>query len=260
MDSLAWKRLIGKVFRGIKARKVILIYHAVGNSPWAISENNFRQQVCWLKANTQIVSLTELLAKSLKKNTVEVALTFDDGYACLHDIVLPILKTENATATVYINTGWIGENVETREVSRSDLGHYPDENFLIWDEVKTLDQHGWEIGSHGVDHFDLTQYNDSIVKSELAVSKQIIEEKLQKKCSHFAYTFGKHTLTLRNFVEHAGYDYAVTGQHGPYKNTDHPLVIPRLHVGQNFTLEDFKNTVSGKWDFVGNIQRIKKWV
>src|SRR3989338_8225913 len=112
VNSLKWKRSIARFYhpRQKTGRKIILIYHAVGNGPWAISVENFKGQIQWLKKNCEIVSLSELLTSQHKKNITRVALTFDDGYACLHDTVLPILKTENAVAAVYINTGWMADN------------------------------------------------------------------------------------------------------------------------------------------------------
>ena len=128
-------------------RKIILIYHAVGNSPWAISVENFKAQIRFLKNNYKIVSINELLKNSERenKNVTEVALTFDDGYSCLHDFVLPILQSENISATVYINTSWIADEKNKRKDSRTDLGHYPEEKFLVWDEVKKLAENSWKL-------------------------------------------------------------------------------------------------------------------
>lgn len=263
MNSLAWKRLIGNgysiVSRSKNVRKIILIYHAVGNSPWAISENVFKQQMQWLSRNAKIVSLSELLINQSKNTEVEVAITFDDGYSCLHDVVFPILKEENATATVYINTGWIGDTDQMRKNSRADLGHYPNEKFLTWDEVKTLEEHGWEIGSHGVNHIDLTQQTSEILFRELINSKKEIEHNLQKKCLHFAYTWANHSSKVRKAVLSAGYQYAVAGIHASIKNQN-CMALPRLNVDKDYSLQDFKNIIDGKWDFIGIIQTLKRFL
>lgn len=262
MNTLKWKRLISQYYsifsQKNNSRKIILIYHAIGNSPWAILTENFRKQIQWLKKNTDIVSLTKLLTHSAKKNTIQVALTFDDGYACLHDIVMPILKAENATATVYINTGWMSEN--ERKFSHPDLGHYPGELFLTWDEVKKLEQSGWEIGSHGVDHIDLTKHSNDKIQSELICSKTAIEKKLQKNCNHFAYTFGKHSKKLQRYVAQVGYHYAAAGHHATVNKKNNNFALPRLNIQNDYSLEDFENIIIGKWDFLGIIQRIKKYL
>ena len=264
LNSLVWKRRIAKmypIFYGNQnARKIILIYHAIGNGPWAISENTFKKQIQWLKENTQIVPLSDLLTSNDQKNKIQVALTFDDGYACLYDNVLPILSAENVTATVYVNTGWMGECAKTRKPSNSDLGHYPGETFLTWDEVRSLNQLGWEIGSHGVEHSDLTLQNAGTIKQELIHSKLVIEQKLQKECAHFAYTFGNHSKKVRDAVIDAGYHYAVAGHHKTLKKTDNPIALPRLNIEINYSMDDFKNIIVGKWDFLGVIHRIKKYL
>lgn len=264
MNALLWKRHIAKFYPVFSKknvqRKIILIYHAIGDGPWAISTENFKKQIRWLKENTDIISLTELLTNSARKNTTQVALTFDDGYSCLYDVVLPILQAENATATIYINTGWMGESEKARKKSRPDLGHYPDESFLTWDEVKKLDQNSWEIGSHGVDHIDLTKYPDDKVQSELAQSKITIEGRLQKKCAHFAYTFGKHSKKVQRYVAQTGYHYAAAAHHVALGKNDNHIALPRLNIQNDYSLEDFKNIIIGKWDFLGTIQHIKRYL
>ena len=239
------------------SRKIILIYHAIGDGPWAVSECAFKSQIQWLKTHVNIVSLPTLLGSQKQKKIIEVALTFDDGYACLYDIVLPILQTEKLTATVYVNTGWMGE--VARKDSNVSAGHYPGEKFLMWNEVKQLSQAGWEIGSHGVEHIDLTKQPLSVMKSELLLSKQAIENQLQKKCVHFAYTYGSHVKQLRKAVSDVGYQFAVAGHHAPLKNYD-KMMLPRLNIEAGYSIQDFENIILGKWDFLGIIHRVKKWL
>ena len=260
VNSLKWKRSIARFYhpRQKTGRKIILIYHAVGNGPWAISLENFNGQIQWLKKNCEIVSLSELLTSQHKKNITRVALTFDDGYACLHDTVLPILKTENAVAAVYINTGWMADNEKTRRSSHSNLGHYPSEKFLTWDEVKMLSQSGWEIGSHGVEHIDLTKQPTEIIKTELVHSKSTIENFLQKKCGHFAYTWGRYNAFLENATQEAGYEYAVAAHHGVIDHNKKLFSLPRMNVALEYTLSDFERMINGRWDFLGHVHHLKK--
>jgi len=264
VNSLIWKRRIAKCYsaciRKNNTRKIILLYHAVGNSPWAISTDTFRKQIQWLNQHCKITSLTKLLTMPEQEDTIEVALTFDDGYACLYDTILPILQAENAVATVYINTDCIGQCEKTRKLSVPALGHYPIETFLLWDEVRALEKLGWEIGSHGVNHVDLTQQDAETIKNELNYSKLTIQDVLQKECTHFAYTWGKHSKNLRQAVAAAGYRYAVAGHHAVFKKNNNLMALPRLNIEKNYSLHDFENITLGKWDFLGAIQRIKKWL
>lgn len=264
LNSLLWKRHIAKFYPAISkfqhSRKIILLYHSVGDGTWAITEDTFLQQIHWLKNNTRIVSLTELLTIPFKKNEIQITITFDDGYSCVYEKVLPILNMENITATVYINTARIANCVKTRQASNLDLGHYPGEYFLTWDEVKQLDKQGWEIGSHGVEHIDLTQQDITRVRLELSQSKKSIEDQLKKKCIHFSYTWGKHSHKIRQAIVEAGYRFAAAAHHAPLSNRANQRVLPRFNVDRNYSLGDFENMIVGKWNFLGLIHEIKKWI
>lgn len=261
VKSLALKRRISKfysiLFKKNKTRKIILIYHSVGNTPWAINTENFKNQIKFLKNHCEIVSLNDLLQNNNSGNKIQVGLTFDDGYDCIYDTVFPILQSENVVATVYINTGWMGESSELRKDSNPNLGHYPGEKFLTWDEVKILEQAGWEIGSHGVDHLDLTQEFESKIQAELNNSKTAIEDHLQKPCKHFAYTYGRHNKLLHLCVKNANYHYAVAGQHASLKKINNNMALPRLNIQNDYSQSDFEAIICGKWDFMGLIHKIK---
>lgn len=262
MSSLNWKRRISKFYSLLplpkKSRKIILIYHAVGSGPWSISADIFQKQTEWLVKHCAILPLTELLTNSSNDQKIQVAFTFDDGYACLYDTVLPILNAVKAVGTVYLNTGWI--DYESRKASCPELGHYPGEHFLTWGDVKKLDKAGWEIGSHGVEHIDLSRQQPDVIEKELRHSKDVIENQLKKSCEHFAYTFGRHDRRVRNVARQVGYRYVTAAHHQPLSISDDKMALPRLNVESGYSMEDFQNLVLGKWDFMGHIHRIKKVV
>src|SRR3990167_10948241 len=255
MDTLVWKRRIGKLYpvKNNVSRKIIMLYHAVGSGPQALEHQLFFKQMAWLREHCKVVSLTNLLQIPVVGDGIQVAISFDDGYACLYREVAPILSHFNMPAIVYINTGWIGDSETSRKSSDPNAGHYFGESFLIWNEVLELAQQGWEIGSHGVDHLDLTKQSHDCVAAQLTRSKQMIESYLQHPCLHFAYTWGKHTKKLREMVAQSYYQYAVAGHHTVVSKKENSYALPRMNVEQRYSMEDFINIVQGNWDYLNVI-------
>ena len=156
-DRLVWKRRIGAALSWlpqVSSRRIVLLYHTVGSGSEAINAEQFQSQMQWLAGVARVVPIDAVLAGEPDPD-LAVAITFDDGYSSVHNDVLPILAPLGLPATVYLNTGWIGE----REAlpSQPELGHYAGETFLRWVDVEALVRAGWTMGSHGVDHLDLTR-------------------------------------------------------------------------------------------------------
>src|SRR3990167_3384792 len=151
MSKVDVKRHIGHYWPSTNqvGRKVILLYHSIGNTCWGMPKQNFISQMDWIMDHCQVLTLSDLI-KSKPNKEIQIALTFDDGYQTLYEQVAPILVKKNISGTVYINTGWMGETESHRKKSIAALGHYPEELFLTWHEVGVLHKMGWEIGSHWV--------------------------------------------------------------------------------------------------------------
>ena len=257
MSTLALKRQLGKLwFASQKGRKIILLYHSIGTSKWAISNKIFNEQIDWLCDNCEILSLTELMNAKPNQN-IQVALTFDDGYEALSQYVAPKFSSKKINGTVYINTGWIAENQYHRKQSVAQLGHYPDESFLTWYEIKNLFSAGWEIGSHGVNHYNFTQVSEKLMQQELSLSKMHIEKKLNINCTHFAYPWGRYSKNVKQFARLIGYQYAVAGYHASLHKHSDLFSLPRLNIAKEYSLNDFKNIIFGKWDYLGIIHKLK---
>jgi peptidoglycan/xylan/chitin deacetylase (PgdA/CDA1 family) len=252
------KRLLGRAWGFLPTppnRRMILIYHAVGDGPLAMPEVLFWRQMDWLKEHATVESLDSLL-ENRQGGGLRVALTFDDGYRCLHRHVAPILEERGFPATVYLNTAHIGD----AEPCRSDetRGHYPGEEFLLWKEVGELQEKGWTIGSHGVEHIDLTTLPPDEVEFQAAHSKREIEQRLGETCRHYSYTWGRCNPAVQEKLDGAGYLYAVAGHHAPVGSDSNCLALPRIDIRREYTLNDFIAVVSGRWDYLGLVQRMRK--
>ena len=250
--SLVWKRRFGKVWGLISTpsnRAVILIYHSVAGGPASTRRLQFETQMAWLDRHAAVVDLANIVDCSQKiDGKVNVALTFDDGYRSVHDIAAPILQRYKFPATVYINSGHIGDSI--RENSDVELGHYPEESFMTWDEVTNLKSLGWNIGSHGVNHLDLTLQSDSVVTSQLTDSRSQISARMGTPCIDFCYTWGHHNRSLRDAIARVGYKSGVGGTHSSIKPPANLFALPRLDIRKEYEIEDFIAVMRGDWDYL----------
>lgn len=255
MPHLKFKRVLSKFWPvTTHGKKLILLYHSVGRQGWAMSPAQFSEQMNWLTDHCHVMSLTQLIHAQPSRD-IQVALTFDDGYQSLYEQALPILAAKKLTAMVYLNTGWIKQVEHERQLSRADLGHYPDEAFLLWSEVKALFQAGWEIGSHGVNHYNFAETAATLAQQELTTSKQEIEQQLNTVCVHFSYPWGRYTQNLQTIVKTCGYHYAVAARHAQLTVRADLLALPRMNIARDYSYADFKNIIYGQWDFLGWIQK-----
>ena len=118
--------LTTKFFKKINEGKTIFLgYHGVKESHeklenWTmVTQEQFRQQMRFLKTNFDCISIDEAVSlNSKKKNTIVV--TFDDGYENNFKIAYPILKEFNIPATIYITT----KNVIERKLFWPDVIWY----------------------------------------------------------------------------------------------------------------------------------------
>lgn len=90
-----------------------------------------------------------------------ITFRFDDGLMGQYEHARPILDEYGFPAILYIFT-------DPPEESNW-------EGYMDWDQIEELAELGWEIGSHGQSHSDLTQLSNSQLIEELAGSKEILE-------------------------------------------------------------------------------------
>ena len=88
----------------------IIVFHGIDkigetkyNSRF-VSEKYFTQLIDFISKNYNIISLQDFYAKKFKPNTLNIAITFDDGYANNFKYAIPILEKYSIPATFFITT------------------------------------------------------------------------------------------------------------------------------------------------------------
>jgi peptidoglycan/xylan/chitin deacetylase (PgdA/CDA1 family) len=112
-------------------------------------------------------------------------------------------------------------------------------NYLTWDDLKTLQAAGNEIGSHTQNHVDLKTASLSIQTEEILGSKKVLEEKLGVPVKSFCYPIGAYNDDAVRIVKESGYTSAVTVAFGHSTCKNNYFLTPRVRVPGWVTLNNF---------------------
>jgi len=173
-----------------------LLYHHIaessGDNRYYVSPESFRQQMESLY-NWGYTTITPSRLRDVVINGGElpdrpVILTFDDGDLDLYQNAFPIMKEFGFSGAVYVVANYLNAD-----------------DYLQTSQLLELMAAGWEIGSHGTSHVDLTKNHDNI-RIELVNSHIKIEEAIGVPVKSFAYPFG----IVDNFVLLKTQDYGYT--------------------------------------------------
>ena len=161
----------------------------------SVSPETFVKQLEELKQ----AGYTTLTFKDLSASlpTKPIILTFDDGYVDAYGAALPALQHAEMKGVFYIVTDFLDKP-----------------NYMTTEQVHLLDKAGMEIGSHTLDHHDLSKASLSDQQREIFQSKKQLEQLLGKPVIAFCYPSGKYTLRTVDIVKQAGYTSATTTKPG----------------------------------------------
>lgn len=108
--TLFFKIRLGNYLLKNKYGERIIVFHGIDkvgetryNSRF-VSEQYFEDFILNITKNYNVISLDDFYNKKFKPNTLNIALTFDDGYANNFKYAIPILKKHNIPASFYITT------------------------------------------------------------------------------------------------------------------------------------------------------------
>jgi peptidoglycan/xylan/chitin deacetylase (PgdA/CDA1 family) len=108
-----------------------------------------------------------------------VILTFDDGYKSQYTNAKPILDKYGYKATFYIICNYVGDGE----------GQAKPNARMNWEDIAALYKEGYDIGSHSMNHKDLSQMLKKMVDFEVGQSKQCLLDHGINNPTSFAYPF-----------------------------------------------------------------------
>jgi peptidoglycan/xylan/chitin deacetylase (PgdA/CDA1 family) len=225
----------------------ILMYHKVGRPPkgsklgklW-VSKERFRAQMAYLLDHgyhpVTMAAVAQALDAGKPLHDKSVVITFDDGYKNNFENALPILQEFGFKAVLFVVTNALG---------RDNFWHDPASEtripMLTWEETAKLQEAGWEIGSHTLNHPRLSKLSPDEVKKELVESRDEIERRLGRRPVTFANPYGNAAddPAVQAAIKDAGYRWSVSVHQGKADLEGNPYCLKRIFVRGDDSLFDF---------------------
>lgn len=212
------------------SKLLILNYHRL-LGPMACRHNSFDVQL--EQFNLQITKLKEhdvnfvsLEKPALSQTRLNVAVTFDDGTLSDFLYALPVLVRENIPACFFISP------------NANDLE-------MDWNQINEISNAGFTIGSHGLTHKSLWGISTEERFYELNESRKIIEQKISKPVSLFAFPFGQYNNACVFAARLAGYMAVFTTRFDYNVNHD-SYILHRCTVKYNTSIREFENIIKAR--------------
>jgi len=206
----------------------ILAYHHVC-SEWLpsaarVTQAQFKKHIQILKGlDVHFFSLDDLKYLPENSSKMRVAITFDDGFACVYRNAFPVLLKENIPATVFLVTGFIGE----KSAWDVNFGNHKPEH-LSWSEIFEMNKYSVSFGSHTHRHINLAGRRIGDIRDDLRQSKLLLEDKLGKSVYSLAYPFGRFSDQAKDILRELDFGEAYSLR--PESCFSDFLQIPRFGV------------------------------
>lgn len=237
----AWMRvadgLRGLLGRGCRDECVVLYYHGASDQ----QVERFRQQMKWLAAHTTVIPLSRAAEAG---NGLRTCITFDDGLDSVRRNALPVLRELRLPATVFVVAGNLGRRPAWSIPANSSER---DEVLSSAEQLREFPPELIEIGSHTMTHPNLRKLAAVEVRRELAVSKRMLEEMLDRPVASFAVPFGECHAETFTLAAEAGYRAVVTCEPRTVRPGDSLIGAGRFKVTPDDSMLEFRLKVVGAY-------------
>ncbi|MBN1826728.1 MAG: polysaccharide deacetylase family protein [Candidatus Eisenbacteria bacterium] len=176
-----------------------------------------------------------------------VGITFDDALDGVVRFGLPVLRSFGFRATLFVPTAWAGRRNgwDTRLAGRRVV-------HAGWDSLARAAGEGWEIGSHGHTHRDLTLLPAEEAEREIRVSREIILRRTGIRAESIAWPFGQADERLSGAARRAGFRRGCLAV--PDGDPADPFRIGRIGVRRFDGEAEFLSKIEG-----GPLYRCQVW-
>ncbi|TFH41088.1 MAG: hypothetical protein E4G94_08530 [ANME-2 cluster archaeon] len=252
---------------GVQTIPVILYHQVVKNGTADAKENIsidiFQQQIAYLYDNNFTTITAENINQWQKGNFTmpnrPVILYFDDGWDTVYTNAMPTLDQYGYIGVVAAITDY------TDKVSNGEWSGY-----MTWPQLQTLQNKGWEIASHSINHYVMLTLSETEFRRNLNETSNSIKANLGRKPTSFVFPYHNTNAT---YTAICGEYYDLCWTYGSsdqfpyytdYSDNGHVYQsLKRITIFNTTTLETFKNmfiketyTCIGAWPLnegAGNI-------
>jgi peptidoglycan/xylan/chitin deacetylase (PgdA/CDA1 family) len=217
----------------------ILLFHRIAispiNSQYYVPPDKFEQEIRLLHDWEYTAISIELLIRAITEGAElpprPVIITFDDGHLDNYTSAFPIMQKYGFTGVLYIVGNYLGT---------------PD--FMTADQIKEMAAAGWEIGSHSMNHLDLTTLDPDRQRIEIVDSREKLEAELGVPVLTFAYPFGISSAGIIDYVHFAGYVAGMSLGYTPDQGTSNLFTLQRRDIKGIYDVKQFASFLPWQGD------------
>jgi len=246
--------------KGEGGRLRVLLFHDLAPNQYDL----FREKIEWLSRRWKFVSpeqFGDMLTGGKPIEVDSLLLTFDDGFCSDRVVAEKILNPMGIKALFFVISEFSKLEDKDEQMKFISNNLYPGErvpenvthmkNMSIAD-LKYLVETGHTIGSHTTSHLSLSSVADGeALVNEIVSGADWLEDQLDAKIVHFAYSFGNLASFSREALNIARtrFPYIFTGMRGDNSKSKLPWAIRRDTIAVSDTLSLVGAFVEGAADF-----------
>jgi len=209
------------------------MYHAVASdaldvhdAQYTLTQRAFERQLLLIGAEAGgACSAREWLQGNRHES---VMLTFDDGKASDHEVVLPLLLKHGMTADFFVNPATVGRP-----------------GFVSWQALAEMSAAGMSIQSHGYDHVYLTHLDPVALRHNLYSSRLEIEDRLGTPVTLLAPPGGRMPPRLADSARQLGYTHVLCSKPGRVTASQGNTPVPRFAITSSLGDLVFRRWIAG---------------
>ncbi len=225
----------------------VIMFHDLSPAPsmkWATHTEHFEAFLQYLQKNRfTTISCAELIERRSVYAPKIAVITFDDCYASVHTLAMPLLLKYGFTATMFMTTDFIDGTVKSGGIDHPALSRA---------QLQELSRNGFEIGSHACRHTDLRKLTNAEKDIEFSRSKEILEDITRRPVTVLSYPHGRYDTATEYAVKQAGYAGAFSVFTGLKDRSFSQYAYDRLEItnmGHPLRELEFKLKTSGVYIF-----------
>ena len=237
----------------------VLTFHAVDDvgDVIAFPPRDFEAGLLAIRdAGIRVVTLADLVSRLRRREPLPrraAAITFDDGYRSVYEVALPVLERLSMPATVFVPA----QTGESHGAER--LPPQEGRERVSWPEMREMGERGIDFGAHTMSHSDLTQLDKASAEQEIAGSREILEQGLERPVTLFAYPFGRHDQASRKIVSET-FDAAFSARLNQIRSSDDLFTLPRVEMYYFRTPRTFRFLLDRRLPLYLAARRFPRWV